>query len=69
MTTLHEFHSEVIEMLCELGGCSETDAQILAEEKQTDIAYGHKYRLSPSIVAGALLGINDCCIPTHPLKS
>ncbi|HZF70104.1 hypothetical protein [Sulfuricurvum sp.] len=68
MVTLSEFHAEVIEALCELGGCSEADAHALAEEKYSDIEYGHKYRLSSTIIAGSILGINDCCIPKQPIK-
>ena len=69
MSTLNDFHTEVIETLCELGGYCENDAQALAEEKHSDIEYGHKYRLSPSIIAGSILGINDCCVSNQPKKS
>lgn len=69
MATIDEFREEVIESLCELAGCSEDDAQAIAEEKLSDIEYGHKYRLSPAIIAGAILGINDCCVPNQPQKS
>lgn len=62
MYSLNEFRNEVIEELCELGGYSEADAHTLAEEKYSDIQYGHKYRLSPTIIAGSILGINHCCI-------
>lgn len=68
MNSLNDFRIEVIETLCELGGYCEADAHALAEEKETDIEYGYKYRLSPSIIAGSILGISDCCIPTHPPK-
>lgn len=69
MNTLNDFHAEVIEFLCELGGYSEDDACILASQKRSEIEYAHKYRLSPSIIAGSILGINDCCIPLQPLNS
>lgn len=69
MVAIEEFREEVIETLCELGGCSEEYAQTIAEEKHTDIEYGHKYRLSPSIIAGAILGINDCCVSAPNIKS
>lgn len=69
MASLHEFNEEVIEALCELGGLSEAEAQSLAASKYPEIEYAHKYRLSPSIIAGSLLGINDCCIPSQSPKS
>ena len=69
MSTLNDFHTEVIETLCELGGYCEDDAKVLAQEKFSDIEYAHKYRLSPSIIAGSILGINDCCVPNQPHKS
>ena len=69
MATIDEFREEVIETLCELAGCSEDDAKAIAEEKLSDIEYGHKYRLSPAIIAGAILGINDCCVPNQLYKS
>jgi hypothetical protein len=69
MATIDEFREEVIETLCELAGYSEDDAQTIAEEKLSDIEYGHKYRLSPAIIAGSILGINDCCVPNQPPKS
>ena len=69
MATIDEFREEVIETLCELGGYCEGDAQTIAEEKLSDIEYGHKYRLSPAIIAGSILGINDCCVPNQPQKS
>ena len=69
MNSLNDFRTEVIETLCELGGYCEEDALILSEEKLSDIEYGHKYRLSPAIIAGSILGINDCCVPTRPPKS
>lgn len=62
---LTEYREEVIEELCALGGYTEADAHKIAEEKHADIVYGHKYRLTPSIVAGSILGINDCCIPSY----
>ena len=68
MNSLNDFHTEVIENLCELGGYCEADAHTLAEEKRCDIQYGHKYRLSPAIIAGSILGINDCCVPNQPIK-
>jgi len=69
MATIDEFREEVIETLSELGGYSEEDAQTLAEEKHTDIEYGNRYRLSRAIIAGAILGINDCCVPKQSPKS
>lgn len=69
INSLNDFRAEVIETLCELGGYCEADAQAIAEEKLSDIKYGHKYRLSPSIVVGSILGINDCCIPNQHQKS
>lgn len=68
-TSLYEFKEEVIEFLCEIEGCCEADAHLLANEKYTDIEYGHKYHLSPSIIAGSILGINDCCISGYASKS
>lgn len=65
MYSLSEFHQEVIEELCELGQYCQVDAQSLAEEKYSDIEYGHKYRLSPTIIAGSILGINDCCLSPY----
>jgi len=69
MASIDEFREEVIETLCELAGYSQEDAQTLAEEKRSDIEYAHKYRLSPSIIAGSILGINDCCVSNQPRKS
>ncbi|ADR35237.1 hypothetical protein Sulku_2580 (plasmid) [Sulfuricurvum kujiense DSM 16994] len=69
MAALHEFNEEVIEALCELGGLSEAEAQSFAASKRSEIEYAHKYRLSPSIIAGSILGINDCCIPSQCPKS
>ena len=69
MAAIEEFREEVIDTLCELGGCSEEEAQLLAEEKHSDIEYAHKHRLSPAIIAGSSLGINDCCFPNQPRKS
>ena len=69
MAAIEEFREEVIEILCELAGCSEEEAQAIAAEKHSDIEYGHKYRLSPSIIAGSILGINDCCVSNQPKKS
>lgn len=69
MNSLNDFRTEVIETLCELAGCSEDDAQAIAEEKLSDIEYGHKYRLSPAIIAGSILGINDCCVPNQSQKN
>ena len=69
MATIEEFREEVIETLCVLAGCRDEEAQTLAEEKHSDIEYGHQYRLSPSIIAGSILGINDCCVSNQPKKS
>jgi hypothetical protein len=69
MATIDEFREEVIETLCELAGCSEDDAQAIAEEKLSDIEYGYKYHLSPAIIAGSILGINDCCVPNRTQKN
>lgn len=63
-TSLCEFKEEVIESLCEIGGCEVEDAHLLAHEKYSHIEYGHKYRLNHVIIAGSILGINDCCIPS-----
>ncbi len=68
MYSLREFHQEVIEELCELGQYCQVDAQLLAEEKHTNIEYGYKYHLSPTIIAGAILGINDCCLSAYAPK-
>jgi hypothetical protein len=46
MARIDEFREEVIETLCELAGYSEDDAKTIAEEKLSDIEYGHKYRHS-----------------------
>lgn len=69
MMRINEFRQEVIEALCELGGCSEAEANALSEEKRSDIEYAHTYRLSPAIIAGAILGINDCCLSPVQNKS
>ncbi len=68
MVTIHEFRAELIDILCELGGCTESDAHRLAEEKMSEIEYAHQYRLSPRIIAGYILGINDCCIAAPQIK-
>ncbi|MGD9970138.1 MAG: hypothetical protein AB7S65_06745 [Sulfuricurvum sp.] len=59
--SLQTYREEVIEMVCDLEGCSEECAARIVEEKSVDIEYGHKHRISPHIVAGSILGINDCC--------
>lgn len=69
MNSLNDFRTEVIESLCELGGYCEGDAKAIAEEKLIDIEYGYKYRLSSAIIAGSILGINDCCVLNQPQKS
>ncbi|MFZ3052234.1 MAG: hypothetical protein WA099_02415 [Sulfuricurvum sp.] len=58
----------MIEELYELEGCSVADAHALVEEKHSDIQYGHKYHLSPTIIAGSILGIKDCCVPNQLLN-
>lgn len=60
--SLRDFRQEVIDTICEIEGCDEENAHLIAEEKHGDIEYGHKNRLSPRVIAGAILGINDCCI-------
>lgn len=59
---LDEYCNEVIDEICSLDGCSHEEAKTIAAAEFSDIEYGHKYRLSPAIIAGAILGINDCCI-------
>lgn len=68
MYFLNEIHQEVIEELCELGQYCQDDEQSLAEVKYSDIEYGNKYRLSPTIIAGSILGINDCCLSPYAPK-
>lgn len=60
--SFQEYREEVLENICELEGCDLTGACQFVEGKHGDIEYGHKYRLAPSIVAGAILGINECCV-------
>ncbi|MBN2869387.1 MAG: hypothetical protein JXK04_00365 [Campylobacterales bacterium] len=60
-----DFQEEVIDCIEEMGPCSREEASRLASEKVSDIRYGCKYRLSPMIVAGAILGINDCCLGSN----
>lgn len=59
---LSDYFDEVVECIQELGSYGEEKAKSLAEEKRPDVEYGCRYRLNPSIVAGSILGINDCCI-------
>ncbi len=59
---LSEYFDEVIEAIVELGQYTEEVARAMATEKRGDVEYGCKYRISPSLVAGSILGINDCCI-------
>lgn len=67
--SLIEYYNEVIDEICGLEGCSHEEAKAIADAKFSDIEYGHKYRLSPSILVGSLLGINDCCITPAQNKS
>lgn len=67
--SLIEYYNEVIDENCGLDGCPHEEAKAIADAKFSDIEYGHKYRLSPSILAGSLLGINDCCITPAQNKS
>lgn len=57
-----EYFDEVVEAIGELGHYSEEDALKMATERRNDVEYGCRYRISPSIVAGSILGINDCCM-------
>lgn len=68
-TSLHAYFEEVVEMLCALEGCCPGHAHQLAEEKHAEVEYGYKHRLSPSVVAGSILGISGCCIPGYPLPN
>lgn len=57
-----DFQEEVIDCIEEMGSYSRDEASRFASAKESDIRYGCQYRLSPMIVAGSILGINDCCI-------
>lgn len=57
-----EYTQEVIDAICDLEGCSQERAEDLILDKQEQLRHGHKYRLSPSIIAGSVLGIYDCCV-------
>lgn len=59
---LSEYFDEVIEAIVELGQYTEEIARTMATEKREDVEYGCRYRINPSLVAGSILGINDCCI-------
>lgn len=69
MSRLTEYFDEVVECIQELGAYGDEKARSLADEKRSDIEYGCKYRLNPSIVAGNILGINDCCISPMRISS
>jgi len=58
---LSEYFEEVIEAIIELTQMSYQEAEEMTQNKKGDVEHGYKYRLSPSIIAGAILGINDCC--------
>jgi len=65
-SSLSEYFDEVIEAIVELGQYTEDVALAMATEKRGDVEYGCKYRISPSLVAGSILGINDCCLTRDP---
>ena len=67
--SLNEYFDEIIDEICSLDGCHEQDAKAIADARFSDIEYGHKYRLTPTVLAGSLLGINDCCITPVQNKS
>ena len=67
--SLSEYYNEVIDEICSLDGCTHEVAKAIADAKFSYIEYGHKYHLTPSVLAGALLGINDCCITPVQNKS
>jgi len=58
---MSEYCEEVIEAIMELSQKSHQEAEEMTQTKKSDVEHGYKYRLSPSIIAGAILGINDCC--------
>lgn len=63
-----EYTQEVIDAICDLEGCSQERAEALMQDKQEQLRHGHQYRLSPSIIAASVLGINDCCVTAPPIK-
>ncbi len=65
---LAEYREEVIEAIVELEHCSSKEAAKKADQHPESITHGARYRISPSLVAGSILGINDCCISNTPQK-
>jgi hypothetical protein len=63
-----DYTLEVIDVLCDLEGCTQEAAEKLIQDKEEQIRYAHQYRLSPASIAGSILGINDCCMIHTPLK-
>jgi hypothetical protein len=63
-----EYTQEVIDVLCDLEGYSQEAAEKIIQDKEEQIRYGYQYRLSPAIIAGSILRINDCCMTRPPLK-
>jgi len=63
-----DYTQEVIDVLCDLEGYSQEAAEKIIQDKEEQIRYGYQYRLSPAIIAGSILGINDCCMTRPPLK-
>lgn len=64
-----EYTQEVIDAICDLEGCTQERAEALIQDQHVQLRHGHQYRLSPPIIAGSILGINDCCITAYPIKS
>jgi hypothetical protein len=64
----NDYTQEVIEAICDLEGYAHEVAVKIIQDKEEQIHYGHQYRLSPSIIAGSILGINDCCMTPAPLN-
>lgn len=64
----NDYIQEVLDVLCDLEGCTQEAADKIIQDKEEEIRYGYQYRLSPTIIAGSILGINDCCMTYAPLK-
>ncbi|MDD5716817.1 MAG: hypothetical protein PHW64_03365 [Sulfuricurvum sp.] len=64
-----DYTQEVIDVLCDLEGYTHDAAVEMIQDKEEQIRYAHQYRLNPTIIAGSILGINDCCVAPASLKS
>ncbi|MDD2367659.1 MAG: hypothetical protein PHQ90_00060 [Sulfuricurvum sp.] len=63
-----DYTQEVVDVLCDLEGSTQEEAEKIIEDKEEQIRYGYQYRLSSAIIAGSILGINDCCMTSTPQK-